>query len=566
MNRLQWFFELVDRASAPAEQVERSLSRLEGRLLSLRRISAQAPVVLSRGFRLAQGAIASGVGALRAALRTLTSLPALITVGAVGLTGKFVLDAIAFRENAERGLEVVLGTRQAAEDLMQRALRFARITPFEPRPIMELFTRLAMFGFKADEVERLAAALGDVAALRGFDPDVFRLGALAISQVVASGRLMGQELIQLANLGVSKAAIYQELARVYGTTTDRIRQMQEQGLIPARVALFAIVEAIRRTVSGGAAVGSLMQRLSTTLSGLWSTVRGRPFEFLVLSIDPNRNRAVARIREFLQNLVQLTDPDSPTGRRLLQATGRLVTAVLNLLFGPLAGATAGEKARALVDRIAELIERAAAWIETQGPRFVAGLLAIASAFWIVTRAVQLLIQAFSVLGRIVGAVLRMIGLVVRAVRWLVQAILWLGRVGGAVLRAVARVAAPVTRASLVAPQPLAAGAAVGGALAGAARQHPDVLTWLRTLPLTLSLGVAHQAMARLRGPRAERQQGAQVSVSITAPITVNDAYDERRVAQTIHSQLTRTLNEIAESIAAQIGATPPPAFGRRVVR
>ena len=107
---------------------------------------------------------------------------------------------------------------------------------------------------------------------------------------------------------------------------------------------------------------------------------------------------------------------------------------------------------------------------------------------------------------------------------------------------------------------------MGGALAGAARQHPDVLTWLRTLPLILPLSVAYQAMARLRGPRAERQQGAQVSVSITAPITVNDAYDERRVAQTIHSQLTRTLNEIAESIAAQVGATPPPALGRRVVR
>ena len=558
MNRLQWFFELVDRASAPAEQVERSLARLEGRLLSLRRISAQAPVVLSRGFRLAQGALASGISALRAMLRTLTSLPALIAAGAAGLTGKFVLDAIAFRENTERGLEVVLGTRQAAEDLMQRALRFARITPFEPRPIMELFTRLAMFGFKADEVERLAAALGDVAALRGFDPDVFRLGALAISQVVASGRLMGQELVQLANLGVSKAAIYQELARVYGTTTDRIREMQEQGLIPARVALFAIVEAIRKTISGGAAVGSLMQRLSTTLAGLWSTIRGRPFEFLVLSIDPVRNRAVARIREFLQNLVQLTDPDSPTGRRLMQATGRLVTAVLHVLFGPLAGATAGDKARALVDRITELIDRAATWIETQGPRFIAGLLVIASGFWIVTRAVQLLVQALLVLGRIGGAVLRIIGLVVRAARPLVQILSWFGRIGwaalrplvqalltlwrigGAVLRVVglvARVAMPATRASLGAPQRLAAGATVERTMAGA-----------------------------VRGPRVERLQGAQVSVSIAAPITVNDAYDERKVAQTIHSQLMRTLNEVAESITAQIGATPARAMGRLVVR
>src|SRR5690606_30256899 len=88
--------------------------------------------------------------------------------------------------------------------------------------------------------------------------------SLALGQMYAQGRLLGGEVRQLTEAGIS---VDQILSEAFNKPTSEIIQMRTQGLIPANEAIQAIVDSLEKDFSGAA------QRQSGTMEGLINSMQ-----------------------------------------------------------------------------------------------------------------------------------------------------------------------------------------------------------------------------------------------------------------------------------------------------
>ena len=184
----------------------------------------------------------------------------------LGLGGGFTLAKIfgdtATLESQTRSLEVLTGSAAQAADIIGQLRSFANVTPFESTELIETAKRLNAFGVQGQRVVEVTKRLGDVAGATGANINEL---ATAYGQVVAKGRLQGEELLQFQERGV---ALQQELQKMYGLSGKELQKALEQGRIPAQAVEVAIQ---RLTEKGGKyANGAIAQ--SDTLKGKLSTL------------------------------------------------------------------------------------------------------------------------------------------------------------------------------------------------------------------------------------------------------------------------------------------------------
>lgn len=299
---------------------------------------------LAAGFARARAELASVTGAV-------FNLRNLLLAGAAGYGAKLVLDAATFKENTLIAFETLLGSKREADRMLKEAVRFAAATPFETRDVIDAYQRLLTAGFKPVEVPVILKGVGDLAALKGFDKNVIDRVLMAFSQIRAKGRLQGEELLQLAEAGVPVGKVYEVMARRIGKTTDEVQKLISAGRIAPELGITASLEALRDSVSGGK-LGSLMDRTSRSISGLWSTLRSRPTElFMDINVEPLRN--------LLSNLVALTDTSTAVGKRFKAMVERYIGGAVKAVFGSLAETTDPKKAQANIGRFLDWLEQTA---------------------------------------------------------------------------------------------------------------------------------------------------------------------------------------------------------------
>ncbi len=187
----------------------------------------------------------------------------LVTAAAVLGTAKFVIGKTAELETQTRSLQVLTGELETAEQIIGRLQKFAAITPFTSSELIETSKRLAAFGVDTDKLVETTKRLADVSGATGAALDGV---ATAYGQIVAKGRLQGEELLQLQERGIG---IQEELQRMYGLSGEEFRKALEKGQISAEAVELAIK---RLTEAGGKyADGAISQ--SDTLAGKFSTLQ-----------------------------------------------------------------------------------------------------------------------------------------------------------------------------------------------------------------------------------------------------------------------------------------------------
>lgn len=170
----------------------------------------------------------------------------------------------ASMEQTSMAFEVMTGNAERGRALLEGLTRFSMGTPFEPTAIIDTGRKLLGYGVQAERVVPTIKVLGDVASGSGKD-----LGELAVifGQIRAAGRLLGQDANQLAQAGIP---IIAKLAEHYGATTAKVMEMKEAGQVSFRdVALV-----LQKMSQAGGNYANMMERQSTTLLGLWSTLAG----------------------------------------------------------------------------------------------------------------------------------------------------------------------------------------------------------------------------------------------------------------------------------------------------
>ena len=180
--------------------------------------------------------------------------------------GKFFLDSAAGIEKTQTQLKTLTGSAQQADKIFNELLDVAKQSPFSFEELTGAAAKLKAFGVETEDVVKTTTQLGKVAAATGQQIDGI---ALAYGQVLAKGRLQGEELLQFQERGIPLA---KELQNELGVTGAAFSKMVSQGQISSQ----QVVEAFNRMTGANGQFNNAFENtanlLTTKLTNLQSAV------------------------------------------------------------------------------------------------------------------------------------------------------------------------------------------------------------------------------------------------------------------------------------------------------
>lgn len=256
-----------------------------------------------RGLKGARSSITSfATGAMQSIAGVGGALAGLAGITGIGGALTFGVKLAAQAEQAEAQFTTLLGSASAAKTVLADLEKFAASTPFELAGLRDSARVLLAFGFSQDELMDRMQMLGDIAAGTGKPiadfVDIF-------GKVKASGRTSMEEINRLAERGVP---IYRALAETLGKPEKAIRDLVSSG----KVGFAELDAALKSTVEQGGLFAGGMQRQSTTVMGLFSTLKDNVAfvlqdlgQALIDSIDLKAvmERSIAMIQTFRTQMV-----------------------------------------------------------------------------------------------------------------------------------------------------------------------------------------------------------------------------------------------------------------------
>ena len=220
---------------------------------------------------------------------------------AVGL----VIDSVKGAANLESmnaEFEVMLGNADAARYLVQQIQGMAAATPFETAGLVANVRMMMAFGQTANQAMDALKFLGDVA---GSSQEKLDRLTLAYSQVMATGKLQGQDLLQFVNAGFNPLQVLSEKT---GKSMAQLRKDMEKGAISADMVRTAF-ETV--TGPGGRFFGNT-EKQSQTLNGLWSTMVDN-IKILMAELG---GKLVPFVKAVVRGLIDMSDAIAGAYRQL----------------------------------------------------------------------------------------------------------------------------------------------------------------------------------------------------------------------------------------------------------
>lgn len=164
-------------------------------------------------------------------------------------------------ENNMVAMTQFLGSEQLARQELASLYELAAKTPFEFSNVTDAARRFLAFGFSLRDTNRYLRIIGDTAAAFGGSTDQLERMVLVFGQMRAAGRVLGQDLLQLEQIGVPVLDILREQLGLTQKQVANIGQLQ----IPANVAIEAIMRGMDERFRGMAAkqAKTLQGRIST---------------------------------------------------------------------------------------------------------------------------------------------------------------------------------------------------------------------------------------------------------------------------------------------------------------
>lgn len=201
----------------------------------------------------AQGGISSLQGAVTKLAGSFAAIQA----------ARFVFAKTAEIETQTRSLQVLTGSVQQAKQIIQELQQLGAVTPFTSTELIDAAKRLQAFGVAGDQVVEVTRRLADASGATGAELQGI---VTAYGQVVAKGRLQGEELLQFQERGIG---LQQELQKMYNLSGEELQKALSKGQISAQ----AVEVAIQRLTSAGGKYANGAVAQSDTLAGRLSTLQ-----------------------------------------------------------------------------------------------------------------------------------------------------------------------------------------------------------------------------------------------------------------------------------------------------
>jgi len=160
-------------------------------------------------------------------------------------------------QSLQVAFETMLNSEEKAQRLMSEAVELAAKTPFTLEDVASGAKQLLAYGFAAEDITETLRRLGDVASALGLPME--RLTYL-YGTTATQGRLYARDMIQFTTSGIP---VLQELAQMYGKTTEEINNMVTAG----EVGFKDVRKVFEQMTNEGGQFYNLMEKTSTTISG-----------------------------------------------------------------------------------------------------------------------------------------------------------------------------------------------------------------------------------------------------------------------------------------------------------
>lgn len=222
-----------------------------------------------------------------------------MTMGKVGVAAALagLVKQIAQTRGEFQQLEVafttLLQSKEKADALMSQMVDLAAKTPFDLQGVASGARQLLAYGFAADDITDTLTRLGNVAAGLGLPLErlTYLYGTTAVQ-----GRVYARDMLQFTGSGIP---MLQEMAKMYGKTTEEINAMVSAG----KIGFEDVRKVIENMTNEGGQFHNLMQEQSKTISGLISNL-GDAIDTMFNDIGKSSEGMIAGVLQGTISLVE----------------------------------------------------------------------------------------------------------------------------------------------------------------------------------------------------------------------------------------------------------------------
>lgn len=180
--------------------------------------------------------------------------------------GEFVKKMVAVRgeiESLEKSFGILAGTVQGKK-LFEEIKDFAVKTPMTMPALAKGAQTLLAFNYEAEKVMPILRAIGDISM---GNEQKFNSLVLAFSQMSSTGKLMGQDLLQMINAGFNPLAVISEQT---GKSIGELKEEMAAGAISSEM----ITKAFMDATSEGGKFNGMLEQQSKGIEGSLSNLEG----------------------------------------------------------------------------------------------------------------------------------------------------------------------------------------------------------------------------------------------------------------------------------------------------
>lgn len=192
------------------------------------------------------------------------------TIGAVFATQQlvnFAKEVVNVRkeiESYEISFRTLLASQDKADALFGSLREFAAKTPMQLGDLAKGAQTLLGFGIEAEKIMPTLKQIGDISM---GNADKFGSLTLAFAQMSSTGKLMGQDLLQMINAGFNPLAI---IAEQTGKSIGDLKKDMEQGAVSAEM----VAEAFKLATSEGGMFYGMLEQQGQGLAGAIAQLQG----------------------------------------------------------------------------------------------------------------------------------------------------------------------------------------------------------------------------------------------------------------------------------------------------
>lgn len=255
------------------------------------------------------------------------------------------------KEKVEIAFDVLIGDKSKSSDLLKQIQKFGAATPYQTNDLQDEASMMLSFGIDPRKIMPNLKMLGDVAM---GDKEKMKSLTLAFSQMSSTGKLTGQDLLQMINAAGFNPLT--ELSRMSGKSMAELKEDMSKGLISSKMIEKAFVSA----TSAGGRFYKMTEKMGQSNGGKWSTILDKGVQRLWQLYDiiqPLINPALSLMSKTLdfigvvlkgfRSIVTKTG-DALTWYFSLLAKGNFVTILITGAIMGLAGALTILKVKAML--------------------------------------------------------------------------------------------------------------------------------------------------------------------------------------------------------------------------